>query len=74
MKGELELRHLRVFVTVVEVGSYTRAARELGLSQSTVSETLSSLERAVGVALFRKSAKGPTLTPPGDVLLAYARR
>jgi hypothetical protein len=43
MKGavrtELELRHLRVFVTVVETGGHTRAARSLGVSQSTVSET-----------------------------------
>jgi DNA-binding transcriptional LysR family regulator len=71
---DLELRHLRVLVTVVEAGSHTRAARELGISQSTVSETLTSLERAVGVALFRKGAKGPSLTPAGDVLLDHARR
>lgn len=71
MRTDLELRHLRVFVAVVEAGSYTRAAKTLGISQSTVSETLSSLERAVGVALFRKS---PALTPEGEVLLEYARR
>ena len=74
MKTDLELRHLRVFVTVVEAGSHTRAARELGISQSTVSETLTSLERAVGVSLFRKAAKSPALTPAGDVLLDHARR
>ncbi|HEY1548229.1 MAG TPA: LysR family transcriptional regulator [Kofleriaceae bacterium] len=68
---DLELRHLRVFVAVVEAGSHTRAARELGLSQSTVSETLASLERAVGVALFRKS---PALTTAGEVVLEHARR
>jgi DNA-binding transcriptional LysR family regulator len=44
-----------VFIAVVEAGSYTRAAKTLGISQSTVSETVSSLERSVGVALFRKS-------------------
>lgn len=75
MKTELELRHLRVFAAVVEAGTHTRAARALGLSQSTVSETLVALERAVGVELFRKGARGAlTLTPSGDVLLEYARR
>ncbi len=75
MKTELELRHLRVFAAVVDAGTHTRAARELGLSQSTVSETLSALERTLGVDLFRKGARGaPALTSSGEVLLGYARR
>jgi DNA-binding transcriptional LysR family regulator len=76
VKTELELRHLRAFVTVVETGGYTRAARSLGVSQSTVSETLISLERAVGTELFRKGArgKGAALTRSGEALLPYARR
>ena len=75
MKTELELRQLRVFAAVVDAGTHTRAARALGISQSTVSETLSALERTLGVELFRKPAKGaPALTPSGEVLLGYARR
>jgi LysR family transcriptional regulator, low CO2-responsive transcriptional regulator len=74
VKTELELRHLRVFLTVVELGAHTRAARSLGMSQSTVSETLSALERTLGTALFRKASKGPMLTPSGEALLPYARR
>lgn len=75
MKTELELRQLRVFATVVDAGTHTRAARELGLSQSTVSETLSALERTLGVELFRKAGKGAwALTPSGVVLLEHARR
>ena len=74
MKAELELRHLRVFVAVIEAGAYTRAARSLGISQSTVSETLSALERCLGTALLRKAAKGPMLTPAGEALVPYARR
>ena len=73
MKPELELRHLRVFLAVAQLGGHTRAARSLGVSQSTVSETLSSLERAVGTALFRKAARGSTLTPTGEALLPRAR-
>lgn len=74
MKTELELRQLRVFVTVVETGAHTRAARSLGVSQSTVSETLSGLERTLGTALFHKAARGSRLTASGEVLLPYARR
>src|SRR5262245_50785720 len=74
VKTELELRHLRVFVAVVETGAHTRAARALGLSQSTVSETVSSLERTLGTALFRKAAKGSPLTPAGEALLPHARQ
>ncbi len=74
MKTELELRHLRVFVSVVDdEGSLTRAARPLGLSQSTVSETLSSLERTLGVTLFHKATKGLRLTAAGEVVLRHAR-
>ena len=73
MKPELELRHLRVFLAVAQLGGHTRAARSLGVSQSTVSETLSSLERAVGTALFRKAARRSTLTPTGEALLPRAR-
>lgn len=74
MKAELELRHLRVFVTVVEAGVHARAARLLGVSQSTVSETISSLERTLGTPLFRKAGKGTMLTPSGEALLPYAQK
>jgi DNA-binding transcriptional LysR family regulator len=74
VKTELELRQLRVFAAVVDAGTRTRAARALGISQSTVSETLSALERTLGVGLFRKAAKGMALTASGEILLGYARR
>jgi DNA-binding transcriptional LysR family regulator len=74
VKTELELRHLRAFVSVVENGGYTRAARSLGVSQSTVSETLMSLERTLGTELLRKGARGVALTRSGEALLPYARR
>jgi DNA-binding transcriptional LysR family regulator len=74
MKTDLELRQLRVFVAVAESGAHARAARSLGISQSTISETLSALERTLGTAIFRKTAKGSMLTPAGEALLPYARR
>jgi DNA-binding transcriptional LysR family regulator len=74
VKTDVELRHLRVFVAVVETGSHTRAARTLGVSQSTVSETLSGLERALGVPLFRRAGRHLALAPAGEVLLPHATR
>lgn len=74
MKTELELRHLRVFVTVVELGAHARAAQSLDISPSTVSETLSALERTLGTPLFRKATKGSKLTPAGEALLPHAKR
>jgi DNA-binding transcriptional LysR family regulator len=74
MKTELELRHLRVFVTVVESGAHARAARTLGISQSTISETLSALERTLGTPVFSKAGKTSMLTPTGEALIPYARR
>lgn len=74
MKTDLELRHLRVFIGVVESGSHSRAARALEISQSTVSETLGALERTLGTILFRKTSRGAVLTPAGEALLPYARR
>ena len=74
VKTDLELRHLRAFVAVVEAGGHTRAARRLGVSQSTVSETLTALERTLGTELFRKGGKGVALTRSGEALLPHARR
>ena len=74
MKTDLELRQLRVFLSVVELGAHARAARSLGISQSTISETLSALERSLGTAIFRKASRGSVLTPAGEALLPHARR
>ena len=70
----LELRHLRVFVAVVDQGGYTRAAETLGVSQSTVSEALAALERTIGAPLLRRSNRLLATTPAGKRLLPLARR
>ncbi len=74
MKTDLELRQLRVFVSVVESGAHARAAQALGISPSTISETLSAMERTLGTPIFRKAAKGSVLTPAGEALLPYAKQ
>jgi DNA-binding transcriptional LysR family regulator len=64
---------IRGFVSVVEQGSLTRAAQQLGLSQPTLSRQIVELEKAVGAALFERVARGLKLTAAGDALVEPAR-
>lgn len=75
-QSAVELRQLRVFLAVVELGSLSAAAQTLGLAQSTVSEALSALDRAVGTPTVRRKrgAHATPLTPAGEALLPHARR
>ncbi len=68
------LYQLRVFLTVAEEGSVTRAAERLYLTQPAVSQHIRALEKQVGVRLFQRTARGMALTPAGETLLEYARR
>ncbi len=61
----LELRHLRALITVAETQTIGRAAERLGIKQPSVSRQLMELERAVGVPLLERSARGVQLTPAG---------
>ncbi len=72
----LEVRQLRAFLAVVAHGSVSSAALALGLAQSTVSEALAALDRAVGAQtiLRRRGAHETTLTDAGKALLPHARR
>lgn len=73
--SDLELRHLRAFVALVEHGSVTAASQALGRAQSTISEALAALERALGAALVRreKGNSAALLTAAGEALLPHAR-
>jgi DNA-binding transcriptional LysR family regulator len=65
----LKLRDLHVFLTVVQRGSMAKAARELGVSQPSVSEVIADLEHTLGVRLVDRSARGVEPTIYGDALL-----
>jgi DNA-binding transcriptional LysR family regulator len=65
---------LRTFVAVCDSGSFTKAAREVHLTQSAVSLHVKRLEDQVGSRLFLRNAHGVGLTEHGEVLLSYARR
>lgn len=71
--GNPTLDQLRVFVAVVDAGSFSRAARQLHRTQSVVSYTIANLEAQLNVALFDRGKRKPELTEAGKMLLADAR-
>lgn len=73
--AEFTLKQLETFVAVVEHNSFTKAAEELFLTQSTVSTHVSSLENALGVILFTRDAKRSIrLTPDGQRIYPAAKQ
>jgi DNA-binding transcriptional LysR family regulator len=71
----LEMRHLLALVAVVETGTFSGAAEQLGYTQSAVSQQVATLERIVGTPLFERPG-GPRpvrLTTAGETLLTHAR-
>ncbi len=74
MIDALTLDQMRIFVTAVDEGSFSAAARKLGRVQSAVSQSIAALEGHLGVALFDRTGKTPRLTPAGAALAKDARR
>ncbi|MBQ9785590.1 MAG: LysR family transcriptional regulator [Clostridia bacterium] len=70
----MELRNLITFIHVAELGSFTRAAEQLGYSQSTVSFQIKQLEDELGCLLFERINHTVTLTERGYELVAYAHQ
>jgi DNA-binding transcriptional LysR family regulator len=69
----LELRHLRVLVAVVDAGSFTDGAIDLGISQAAASRTLIALEQILGARLLHRTSRSVTPTTAGVQVLARAR-
>ena len=65
---------LRVFVRVLDRGSFSAAAKDLGLTPSAVSKLVSRLEDRLGARLLERSTRRLVLTPEGEGFLARARR
>jgi DNA-binding transcriptional LysR family regulator len=63
-----------VFARVAESGSFSKAARDLGLSKATVSKRVAELEASLGVALVARTTRRAALTEAGERTLARAQR
>jgi DNA-binding transcriptional LysR family regulator len=70
----MELHRLRAFAAVAREGGFSRAARALGQTQSSVSQAVAALEREVGEPLFVRAGRRVDMTEAGRVLLAHAER
>ena len=65
---------LDTLLTVYELGSFTRAAEKLSLTQPAVSHQISQIEDALGVKIFHRRKGELKLTPEGEIAVRYARR
>jgi DNA-binding transcriptional LysR family regulator len=69
----MDLRSLRAFAEVADLGSFSRAASTLGIAQSALSRQVSALEREVGARLFHRTGRGVAVTEIGGRLVPRAK-
>ncbi len=74
MAAPLDLDQLQTFITISDMGSFTKAADEVHRTQSAVSMQMRRLEERIGKPLFEKDGRMNKLTEEGERLLSYARR
>lgn len=69
----MDIRQIRYFLSVIEHGSFTRAAEMSGRTQQALSKGISTLEQRLGARLFERGSRGARPTAVGRLLLDYAR-
>ncbi len=69
----MTIRHLKIFIAVIDFGSMSKAAEQLFISQPSVSQAISELEAYFEVKLFERLSKKLYLTSQGEKLEGYAR-
>ncbi len=70
----MTITQLKYIITVADMGSMNEAAKELFISQPSLSQTVKELESEIGVELFKRSNRGVTVTQEGQEFLGYARQ
>src|SRR5262245_2963276 len=73
-RPNLDIAALRALIAGMDLGSFARAADEVGRSGAAVSAQIHKLEAAAGAPLFRKAGRSLALTEAGERMLRYARR
>ena len=70
----MTVQQLKYIVTVAETGSITEAAKQLFISQPSLSNAVKEIEKEIGIAIFLRSHAGINLTKEGMEFLGYARQ
>ena len=65
---------INVFMAVCEEGSFTKAAKRLGISQPAVSQNISEIEKGVGARIFERNRNSVTLTEDGRLFKEFAKQ
>lgn len=73
-REEFDLNEMAIFVHVVEAGSFTGAAKNLGLPKSTVSRKITQLEERLGVRLIQRTTRSLRLTDTGNAYYSHCSR
>jgi len=69
----MELKQLRHFISIVDSGSFSKAAITIPISQPALTRSLQNLEASLGTELLERSTRGLVLTPPGEQLYQRAK-
>ncbi len=70
----MTLKQLKYIITVAEIGNITEAAKQLFISQPSLTSAIKELENEYGITIFNRSNKGIEITTAGDEFLGYARQ
>ena len=70
----MTLQQLKYALTIADCGSMNEAAKQLFLSQPSLSETMKELETEIGLDIFLRSNRGIVITPEGEEFLSYAKQ
>ena len=70
----MTLQQLKYALTIADCGSMNEAAKQLFLSQPSLSETIKELENEIGLDIFLRSNRGIVITPEGEDFLSYAKQ
>ena len=70
----MEKINAEVFMAITRLGSYSKAADELGYTKAGIGYIVNSMEEAAGFRIFRREYGGVRLTPEGEALLPYIQR
>jgi LysR family transcriptional regulator, nitrogen assimilation regulatory protein len=70
----MDSRQMRYFREIVDAGSMSAAARDLGIAQPSLSQMVRNLETSLGIELLTRSARGVAATEAGQTLYSYACR